>query len=143
MNEDFPEHFEGVFKILVCGPRDWQDKALVYGVLDSYKEVVEKRNLQLVIVNGGAKGADTFARMWAAENGVTEKRYPAQWERYGKSAGPKRNVEMLVQEQPSLVIGFAEGFILSKCTGDMINRARKGGFKTTVYTPDCTIIYRS
>lgn len=44
------------------------------------------------IVSGGAKGADTVAEYLAKEMKVTADIHYADWDKHGKSAGPKRNV---------------------------------------------------
>jgi len=43
------------------------------------------------IVTGGAKGVDTWAEQAADEYGLECVVYPAEWDKYGKSAGVKRN----------------------------------------------------
>ena len=67
--------------------------------------VIGSRNLRAInlenyindgdeIVSGGARGADALGERYAKENGFKIERYPAHWEKYGKSAGPKRNEQM-------------------------------------------------
>jgi len=73
------------------------------------------------IVSGGAKGADSLAARYAAENDVNLKMFPAEWEKYGRSAGYKRNVQ-IVDESDS-VIAFWDG--KSKGTEHSINIAKK------------------
>lgn len=46
------------------------------------------------VISGTAKGADKLGERFAKENNLTLHRFPADWNRYGKSAGYKRNVEM-------------------------------------------------
>lgn len=46
------------------------------------------------VVSGGAAGADRLGEAWASRNGIPVKRFPADWARYGKGAGPVRNREM-------------------------------------------------
>lgn len=47
-----------------------------------------------IIIAGGAKGVDAAARDVAASLSIMYEEYPADWDRYGKSAGPIRNAEM-------------------------------------------------
>ncbi len=49
---------------------------------------------------GGARGADRLARVWAQLGGIEVETHPAQWERDGKAAGPIRNRAMLVNGRP-------------------------------------------
>ncbi len=46
------------------------------------------------VVSGGARGADDAGEAWAAINGLPVTRFPADWDRYGKGAGHRRNQQM-------------------------------------------------
>lgn len=46
------------------------------------------------VVSGTAKGADRMGERFARLHGLPIKRFPADWERYGKRAGMIRNKEM-------------------------------------------------
>jgi hypothetical protein len=46
------------------------------------------------VVCGGARGVDMLGCEWAQERGIPVAWYPAEWDRYGKSAGYRRNVQM-------------------------------------------------
>ena len=48
----------------------------------------------IVIVSGGANGADTLAERYAKEKGYPLIVFPAKWDELGKSAGYIRNKEM-------------------------------------------------
>lgn len=73
------------------------------------------------IVQGGATGADTLARLWAEENNVSCVTMHADWKREGRLAGIKRNQAMIDQHKPDMVLQFPGG----KGTADMVKRARK------------------
>ncbi len=75
-----------------------------------------------MIISGGAPGADTLAEVAAAELNLETTIFPADWERYGRSAGPKRNLQMLDTE-PDLVIAFAGG----RGTAHTVRHALKRG----------------
>lgn len=47
-----------------------------------------------VVVSGCAPGADAGGEEWADSRGIAVQRFPADWERYGRSAGPRRNQQM-------------------------------------------------
>lgn len=103
-------------KILVCGGRIYWDKMKVYKVLD-------EKNPNVIIQGGCPSGADKFAYDWAYERKIEEIiTVPAQWNVYGKMAGPMRNREML-KLKPDLVIAFPGG----KGTANMIREAKKAG----------------
>ena len=75
-----------------------------------------------MIIEGGAKGADTCAFWWAKKNGIKIKTMKADWEKHGKSAGSIRNQAML-NERPDLVIAFPGG----AGTADMVKKAKTRG----------------
>ncbi len=105
-------------KVLVTGGRDFYNKTHVWNVLN---EIHEETPITLLI-HGNARGADTLAHQWAMENGIKTLPCPAQWDKYGKGAGPIRNALMLSYE-PKLVIAFKGG----KGTRNMVNIAKKAG----------------
>jgi len=107
------------FRVLVCGGRDYSDRHQVWAVLD---ELWAKHG-DLVIIHGAARGADSLADEWAKENNQKIHMFPAQWKAYGRSAGPKRNQEMLDKGQPQYFVAFPGG----KGTADMVRRCRKAG----------------
>lgn len=99
-------------RVLICGGRDYTDWTTIYRVLN--------RVLPTSVVAGGAAGADTIAVCWAKDHGTRYYEIPANWAMYGKSAGHRRNAEMLTL-QPDLVIAFPGG----KGTANMIQQALK------------------
>lgn len=77
-------------KLIVAGSREIIDEEFVSGWLD-------KMNCALNIsevVSGTCRGPDTFGEDWARENWVHIKRFPANWDEFGRAAGPIRNREM-------------------------------------------------
>lgn len=71
---------------------------------------LRKEHGPFTLVHGDCStGADFYAREWYRVGGqllgVTEQRYPAPWEAYGKDAGPMRNRRM-VADGADLVIAF-------------------------------------
>jgi YspA, cpYpsA-related SLOG family len=108
-------------RILVCGGRDYTDRDKVYEVLDTlYEEFMPSFD---GIIEGGAKGADSFAKKWAIDYNLTLWSFPADWKQYGKAAGAIRNQQMLDEGKPNLVVAFPGG----KGTADMVRRALKAG----------------
>lgn len=90
-------------RILVCGGREFNDYNLLSETLNPYIHD------GLVIIHGAARGADTLAGSWAKDNGFETEEYPADWDKYGKRAGYIRNVQMLNEGKPDLVIAFPGG----------------------------------
>lgn len=89
-------------RALVYGGRDFKNYKTLWRVLDE----LDKTYKFTCIIDGMAKGADTFAFKWAINNGVPTERYPAQWEVYGKAAGPMRNIKMRDEGKPDIGIEF-------------------------------------
>lgn len=108
-------------RILVCGGRDYKNVSAVYHALYA---IHQKRGITLII-EGGAAGADLLARKWAQENGVPVQTFEAEWEKYGKAAGPKRNERMLAEGNPDGVIAFPGG----RGTADMVSKAKAASVK--------------
>ena len=76
------------------------------------------------IIAGGARGADSLAVEWAKSRGIPFQEFPANWSLHGrKAAGPKRNQQMLDENNIFLVIAFPGG----SGTADMVARAQKAG----------------
>lgn len=114
-----------MYKILVCGSRDWTNKELIKEQLLKF---IEKRDV--VIIEGGCKGADRLAREVAIEMKIKYETYNADWNKYGKAAGPIRNSLMLKQGRPNIVIAFHNDIDNSKGTLDMINKASNENIET-------------
>lgn len=53
-----------------------------------------KTKYELIFLSIGCQGADSLGERFAKENGYKIERYLADWKKFGKSAGPKRNKEM-------------------------------------------------
>ena len=94
-------------RVLVCGSRDFSDRSLVDAKLDEVRERLG--GVPMRVISGAARGADTLAADWARKNSVPCDEYPAEWERYGRSAGYRRNERMLTEGRPHLVVAFPQG----------------------------------
>ena len=108
-------------KVLVCGGRDYQDYSKVCWVLGHTEPPIS------LVIHGAAPGADSLAAKWAVEQGIPTDAYVADWDKYGKAAGPIRNRVMLELGKPERVIAFPGG----KGTADMVFRARRANVPVT------------
>lgn len=102
-------------KILVCGGRDYFNAERVDQVLDLLGPTF--------VVHGDARGADSLAANWAAKRGVPHQCFVADWRQYGKSAGMKRNLRMLLEGKPAMVVAFPG----SAGTQNMVGQAMQRG----------------
>lgn len=71
-------------------------------------DTIQKLNPS-VIIHGGASGADSLAGIIALTLNIPVKVYPAEWKKYGKSAGYIRNAQMLEEGKPDKVLAFWDG----------------------------------
>lgn len=104
------------YAVLVCGGRDYVDRATMWRALDAVHAL---RPITL-LVHGGARGADALAGYWAEDHGVDVVIYPVNWQGHGKSGGPRRNARMLERERP---VAFPGG----PGTADMTRQAEWRG----------------
>jgi hypothetical protein len=102
-------------KVAVIGSRDFNDYNLV-------KSTLSTLNITL-IVSGGARGADTLGERYADENKIPTKIFYPDWGTHGKSAGFKRNTDII--ENSDLILAFWDGS--SKGTLDSLNKASRLG----------------
>ena len=114
-----------MIKVIIAGGRDFADFNKLCQVCD---EFLQDQN-DIEIVSGAYKGADLLGERYAAERNFPIKQFPADWRRYGKSAGLKRNTEMA---------SYADGLIAfwdgkSKGTNHMIELATQAGLKVKVF----------
>lgn len=103
------------FKLIVAGGRDFNDYELMHDKLFELAETVYRDKL-VSIVSGMAKGADIMAYHIAVRENAAVYKFPANWDKYGKGAGYRRNEDMA---------RFADGLLafhdgVSKGTANMI-----------------------
>jgi YspA, cpYpsA-related SLOG family len=110
-------------KVIVCGGRDYSDRAHIFSVLDA----IHAQAPITILMHGNARGADSLADEWAAGKVKTAAFTPA-WEEHGRAAGPLRNQEML-DAGPDLVIAFPGG----RGTADMVKRAKSVGVEVRTF----------
>lgn len=118
-------------KWLICGSRNYSDWAFMHATLHAL--VDELGDFPTLIIHGDAPGADTLGKLWAEWWKIPTDAHPADWEKYGKPAGPIRNREMLTLN-PDAVIGFLnKPRKLSRGTNDMLTIAEARHIPTYIY----------
>ena len=124
-----------MMKVIIAGNRDFNNRGIFENAMtwllpsdSDYAESIE-------IISGGCTGADALAEIYAKEWDIPLKVFPADWEKYGKSAGPIRNEQMAKYATSNgdhaFLIAFWDG--KSRGTKNMIDMAFKYGLDVHVF----------
>jgi hypothetical protein len=105
------------FRLLITGGREFTDRSVIERALLDIEQRPD------VVIHGDTAGADRIAGEIADTHGIDVWKFPANWARYGKSAGPRRNHQMLVEGRPTHVLAFPGG----RGTENMCKQASKAG----------------
>lgn len=116
-----------MINIIVCGSRTFTNYSTLCAALDDFLQ--QFPNEQICIVSGCARGADALAIQYAEERNLQLLRFPANWKRYGRSAGMVRNGQML--NVADACFAFHDGE--SRGTAQMLRISRAKGIPTEVY----------
>lgn len=116
-------------KIIIAGSRSFDDYDLLQSSCD---RIIKEANIdsEIVIVSGTAKGADRLGERYAVDRGYDIKKFPADWDMYGKAAGYKRNAVMA--RYADMLIAFWDGN--SKGTQHMITLAKEHNLRIAIIT---------
>lgn len=82
--------------VMVTGSREWTNVSCIQNALNA----CEQPNAQMVLVQGGARGADRMASEIAERRGWRVVTLYPDWESYGRSAGIRRNADMVSRYGP-------------------------------------------
>ncbi|SNR43552.1 Protein of unknown function [Lutibacter agarilyticus] len=104
-------------KIIIAGSRSFTDCQKLKETCDKFLR--DQNNID--IVSGTCRGADKLGEQYAKERGYKITRFPADWNKYGKAAGPIRNQQMA--NYADALIAFWNG--KSKGTNNMIQLANR------------------
>ena len=115
------------FRVIVAGGRKFNDYPLLENKLNNILSEVCKTHT-VHIVSGRAFGADELGERYANWNDLPIDSYPAEWDKYGKSAGYKRNA--LMADNADALVAFWDG--KSRGTMHMIDLAKSKGLKIRV-----------
>ncbi|GCE61966.1 DUF2493 domain-containing protein [Microcystis aeruginosa] len=106
-----------MLKIIIAGSRNFNN----YNLLEQKVDFYIGENQDIEIISGTARGADKLGERYAINKGLKLKRFPADWQKYGKKAGYLRNEEMAKYASHAII--FWDG--KSKGTGHMIELCKK------------------
>lgn len=104
-------------KLIIAGGRDFSDYDMLKKEVSEFIKTFGEDSIE--IVSGTARGADSLGERYALEHGHLIKKFPANWNKYGRAAGPFRNAEMA--EYANACIVFWDG--KSSGTKSMIHLA--------------------
>ena len=106
-------------RVIIAGSRTFSDYPLLEKKLNFLFS--RKKKEEITIISGTANGADRLGERYANENNISVERYPADWNKYGRSAGYKRNLQMA--NNADALVAFWDG--VSKGTNHMIDIAKE------------------
>jgi hypothetical protein len=109
-------------KVIIAGSRGINDYAKV-------RDAVQRSGFPINrVLSGMAKGVDTLAVRYATENGLPCDRFPAEWSKWGRSAGYRRNVQMAQNADALIAVWDGQ----SPGTKHMIDVAKARGLRVFV-----------
>tara|TARA_B110000908_G_C10196109_1_gene422987 strand:- start:1015 stop:1371 length:357 start_codon:yes stop_codon:yes gene_type:complete len=117
-----------MIKLIIAGGRDFTNFSVVENEFMRLFSDVENKDVE--IISGLARGADALGVKLADMYELKLHKYPAQWDKYGKSAGYRRNAEMGAVATHLLVFWDQE----SKGTKHMIDVAVSKKLKLHIIT---------
>ena len=110
-----------MLKIAVGGCRYFED----YNVLQSYLDDLLSKtpDENIVVISGHCRGADMLAERYADQRGYGKRIINADWRRYGRAAGVRRNAEMV--NEADVIVAFWDD--KSRGTASLIKFTEKSG----------------
>jgi len=107
-------------KVIIAGSREFTCDLMTH-IVD---HAVRKSKFDInEVVSGTAKGVDTAGETWAFFKNIKITKFPADWKKHGKAAGPIRNG--LMAEYADALIAIWDG--QSSGTKHMIESMKKIG----------------
>lgn len=110
-------------RTIIAGCRDFYNYDVVVAAIQAAEIQIS------TVLSGAAKGVDSLGAEWARKTGVPVEEYPADWFKFGKSAGPRRNKEMVDKAEALIALWDYQ----SIGTRDVINKAKAKGLKVFIF----------
>lgn len=123
---DFDTRWATNFRLIVCGSRSYRDYDRLAADLD--RLLVDQLPAVTIVTGACPSGADALAARYARERGLLLYEMPAQWDKWGKWAGPIRNRQMA--DYGHACVAYWDG--RSRGTADMIRQAQAADLRTVV-----------
>lgn len=112
-------------RLVVTGDREWSDEITVAKVLTGMMQLGVT-----TLIHGDCRGLDKMAGEWGELLGMKVEKFPAEWTKYGRAAGPLRNQQMINEGHPTIAVAFHNDLKRSRGTKDMVTRLKKAKIKT-------------
>jgi hypothetical protein len=109
-------------RVIIAGSRSITDYAIVCAAVRRSGFTITR------VVSGMAAGVDSLAVRYAAEHALPCDRFPAEWKKWGRSAGYRRNVEMAKHADALIAVWDGK----SPGTRHMIETAKSRGLPVFV-----------
>lgn len=105
-------------KVIIAGTRGIHDYDLIV-------ETINRSGYQISeVICGEAYGPDRLGETWAISNNIPVKHMPAQWDRYGKAAGPHRNKAMAEYADAAIIVWDGKSHGTRNMIENMIRRKK-------------------
>ena len=88
-------------KLIIGGSRTFTNYQLLCQTLAPERHRISE------VIHGGAQGADQLGFRWALKHHIRSRCFAADWERFGKAAGVRRNHQMA--QAGDLLVAFWDG----------------------------------
>lgn len=110
-------------KVIIAGSRSVTSPSVIIDAINYSGFDIDE------VVSGTARGVDRIGEQWGCSNNKKITRFPADWDKHGKSAGYRRNVDMA--QYADALIAVWDGS--SKGTQHMINIAHENGLEVFIF----------
>lgn len=107
--------------LLIAGSRNYKDAEFIYSRID----LIRDNHYITKIIAGGATGVDQVAKEYAKEHNIPFEKYKADWDKYGKAAGPIRNKQMV--DAADIILAIRYNY--SPGTSNTLKLAKKAELK--------------
>lgn len=81
------------FKVIIAGSRGFGNYKLLRETCNKFLRE-KRKTCNVIVVSGHARGADLLGEKYAKDEGFDLEIYPAEWKKFGKTAGFRRNEQM-------------------------------------------------
>tara|TARA_R110001583_G_scaffold187206_1_gene348295 strand:- start:242 stop:592 length:351 start_codon:yes stop_codon:yes gene_type:complete len=113
-------------KLIIAGSRTFTDYKKICEVCD---QILQNQNNIEIVSGAYYRGADKLGEKYATEKGFQLTIFPADWKRFGRAAGPKRNEQMA--NYADTLVAFWDG--KSAGTKHMIEVAKSRNLKIKIF----------